>query len=122
MAVEALILVRPFPGKADKVVSRIARGLTEDSREYEYHDKAIKRVYRATGEYSIIVYISTEKDLDDIFRLANEFARPCEPIKMNASGSQGSIGGSGTSGGGSGETDVAGTQVIILCPKPANDP
>jgi hypothetical protein len=123
MTVEALILLKPVPGKTSEVVSRIALGKTPTSRDSEYHDEAIKRVYLATGEYGIIVYVSTEEDWGKVFRLANDFAKSNGSAKKRnltskaGGGSSSSSGSSGSSG-----SDVSRTKVIILCPKPANDP
>lgn len=68
MTVEALILVKTFPGMTSKAVGYIAR--SKDKSSEEYKEKAIKHVYLATGEYDIIVHASAE-DPSEIFYLAD---------------------------------------------------
>jgi hypothetical protein len=96
---EALIFVKPFPGKTQKVVELIARGKTPESRDDDYKEEAIRKVYLAPGEYDIIVHASHER-AEEIFFLASR-------IRAITASTEGA---------------VSETKTIPLWPKGANDP
>jgi hypothetical protein len=97
MTVEAFILVRSNPGSTKPVVMQISQETKPGSGKYMM--KGVKQVYRATGEYDVIVYASAGTT-EEIFKLADDIGA----IKSST------------------QPATQNVQVIILGPKKMGDP
>ncbi len=72
MTVEAFILVKSAPGKSRDLTIKIAAAEGIGKRR-TWKIKGVKKVYRATGEYDIIVHASS-RDTNEIFAIADKLA------------------------------------------------